>query len=512
MFRLNDLLLIIAVTALILFVNLSGIPLLDPDEPVYAETAKEMLAFNDFLSPRIYGEYWYDKPPMYYWLVAGTFKLLGISELAARLPAALMALMTVILIYFAGVRLFSPRAGLISALVLTTSIEFFYLGKAAVTDTTLNFFLTACLLAFFTGRYYLFYILSGLAVMTKGPVGLLFPGAIIFLYMMFGWRFDLLRYMKIPAGIVLFSITAIPWYWLMYNIHGSAFIETFLGFHNITRFTSPEHPEGMLWYYFFPVLILGFFPWTAILAQSIWTSLTASRGKFQTMLFLNIWVWFIFLFFTVSRTKLVSYILPMFPPLALIAGWYLDRIWELRYKGNAISWPLMLTILTAIFTGGIVYGVQLMPALQTGVYLSAAIFVLMAVAVWYFVKHKEYGAAFWTKAAAMVSFSVILAMMMLPQAAPYFSAKEISQDFKAAYDGRSTVYVMKFLRPGFSFYSGQYGKEVKTIDDITNHINEEKRAYFVIHQSEYKRLADKDRGRVTLISARADKVLLLKEQ
>lgn len=511
MFRWTDLSLIIVVAALILFVNLGGMPLLDPDEPVYAETSREMLVFNDFLSPRIYGEYWYDKPPVYYWLVAGTFKLLGISELAARLPAALMALATVILTYFAGVRLFSPRAGLISALALATSTEFFYLGRAAVTDTTLNFFLTACLLAFFTERYYLFYVLSGLAVMTKGPIGLLFPGAIIFLYMLFGRRFDLLRYMKIPAGIALFSITAIPWYWMMYNIHGSAFIETFFGFHNITRFTSPEHPEGILWYYFIPVLILGFFPWTAVLAQSVWTSLTASRGKFRTMLFLNIWAWFIFLFFTVSRTKLVSYILPMFPPLALIAGWYFDRIWELRYKGNAFSWPVMLTILTALLAGGMVYGVPLMPALQTGVYLSAGIFALMTAAVWYFIKHKEYGAAFWTKTVAMVSFAVIVVMMMLPQAAPYFSVREISQDFKAVYDGESAVYVVKFLHPGFSFYSGQYGKEVKTIEDMTNYINEEKRAYFVIHQSEYKRLADKDRVRVKLIAARADKVLLLKE-
>lgn len=511
MFRLKDLLLVIAITSLILFVNLGGIPLLDPDEPVYAETPKEMLKFNDFLSPRIYGEYWYDKPPMYYWLVAGSFKLLGVSELASRLPAALMALATVIVVYFAGVRLFSARAGLISSLVLATSIEFFYLGKAAVTDTTLNFFLTACLLAFFTGRYYLFYILSGLAVVTKGPVGLLFPGAIIFLYMLFGRRFDLLRHMKIPAGIVLFSITAIPWYWMMYSIHGNAFIETFLGFHNITRFTSPEHPEGVLWYYFIPVLILGFFPWTSILIQSVWASFTESRGKFQPLLFLNIWAWFIFLFFTVSRTKLVSYILPMFPALALIAGWYLDRVWELRYKGKVLSWPVMLSILTLLFAGGMLYGVKMMPALQTGVYLSVATFVLMAAAVWYFIKHKEYGGAFWTKITAMAVFSVILVTLMFPQAAPNFTAREISQDFKAAYDGKSAVYVVKFLRPGFSFYSGYYGKEMKTGDDIAKYINEEKRAYFVIRQSEYKRLAAQELAQVKLLSTRADKVLLLKE-
>lgn len=501
----------IAITTLILFTNLGGIPLLDPDEPVYAETPKEMIKFNDFLSPRIYGEFWYDKPPMYYWLVAGSFKLLGVSELASRLPAALMALATVIMIYFAGVRLFSARAGLLSALVLATSIEFFYLGKAAVTDTTLNFFLTACLLAFFTERYYFFYVLSGLAVLTKGPVGLLFPGAIIFLYMLFSRRFDLLRHMKIPAGVVLFSLIALPWYWLMYKIHGNVFIETFLGFHNITRFTSPEHPEGVLWYYFIPVLILGFFPWTSILVQSVWASLTESRSKFQPLLFLNIWAWFIFLFFTVSRTKLVSYILPMFPALALIAGWYLDRMWEMRYRGKVLSWPVMLSALTVLFAGAMIYGAKAMPELATGLYLAAATFGLMAAVVWYFVKHKEYGGAFWSKIMAMAVFSVALVTLMLPQAAPNFTAREISQDFKAAYDGKSAIYVVKFFRPGFSFYSGYYGIEMKPDDDIAQYINAEKRAYFIIGQAEYKRLTDKEFAQLKLLSTRADKMLFLKE-
>lgn len=132
--------LVAIITLLIVFFNLGGIPLLDPDEPVYAETPKEMFSFNEFLSPRIYGEYWYDKPPMYYWLVAASYKLFGMNEFAARFPSAVLAVACTVLVYQSGRRLFNERAGVAGALVLATSIEFFYLGKAAVTDITLLFF------------------------------------------------------------------------------------------------------------------------------------------------------------------------------------------------------------------------------------------------------------------------------------------------------------------------------------------------------------------------------------
>ncbi len=189
--------LLVLLAAFIMFFNLGGIPLLDPDEPVYAETAKEMIATGDFVSPRIYGEYWYDKPPMYYWLVAAAFKLFGVSEFAARLPSAILAILCALYVYFAASRLFGVRAGLMGALVLATSLEYFYLGKAAVTDITLTFFLTVSQLAFVEKRYHLFYICAGLATVTKGPIGLLFPGAVVFLYMLFTRSFSLMREMKI---------------------------------------------------------------------------------------------------------------------------------------------------------------------------------------------------------------------------------------------------------------------------------------------------------------------------
>jgi 4-amino-4-deoxy-L-arabinose transferase-like glycosyltransferase len=502
--------LVAIITILIVFFNLGGVPLLDPDEPVYAETPREMFTFNEFVSPRIYGEYWYDKPPMYYWLVAASYKVFGMNEFAARFPSAIFAVACTLVVYLSGRRLFNERAGMAGALVLATSIEFFYLGKAAVTDITLLFFLSVSLLSFIEKRYYTAYIFAGLATLTKGPIGLLFPGGIIFFYLLATHNWSQLKSMKIPSGLLIYTIVAAPWYVIMYSLHGGIFIDTFLGFHNITRFTSPEHPEGALWYYYIPVLILGFFPWTAIMLQSIWTSLTKSRNNFSSLLFLNIWALLIFIFFTISQTKLVSYILPMYPPLAMLAGWYIDYLWTAYAKTYSSSWAISLGILSILFTVGMLMGIKAMPLLQNGVYIISIIFVLMALFVVYFVRTKQISRVFWTQITAMTLFAIVLFSIVFPLAAPIFTTKNIAQEFSAQYDGTSPVYIIKFLHPGFTFYTHLYGNELQIGDDLSQSIQEKQRAYFVIRQTDYNLLTDESRQLVTVLTKIDDKVLLLK--
>jgi len=509
-------LLVALISVVILFLNLGSIPLLDPDEPVYAQTPKEMIHFADLVSPRIYGEFWYDKPPMYYWLVAGTYQLFGVNEFAARFPSALLGLITVLYVYWMGARFFGEKAGFCSALVLVTSIEFFYLGKAAVTDITLNFCLTVALLSFIDKRYYLFYIFAGLATVTKGPVGILFPGAIIFLYLLVTRRWYELSAMKIPAGILIYGAVALPWYVVMYQIHGAAFIDTFIGFHNVTRFTSPEHPEGVLWYYFIPVLLLGLFPWSAVMLQAVWSSITNSNRDFSKFVFLNIWAWFIFLFFTASQTKLVSYILPMFPPMAMIVGWYIARLIERRARGRQRGWAIGLLLFGGLFAAGSIAGSKEMPQLALGAYVTAAVFVLMSVAGGYWLWKNKIERAFWIQVAAMATFSVILMTMLLPAAVPFFSSQRFAKEFQNKYDGKSPVYIVKFLRPGIAFYADFYGTEIESnwgdaplLDDVVS--EERGRAYFIVQQMHFKRLPAERQQELTLLVQIADRMLLLKE-
>lgn len=503
--------LLLCVAGVITFAYLGSLPLLDPDEPVYAETAREMLQFHDFISPRIYGEFWYDKPPMYYWLVAGAFKIFGVSEFAARLPSALLATAGAILVYLSGRKLLGERAGLLAGLILATSLEYLYLSKAAVTDVTLTFFLTAALLAFLHGKYYLFYGCAALAVVTKGPIGIIFCGVIPGMYVAFTSNWALLKRMKVLSGMALFSVIALPWYILMYHYHGMAFIETFLGFHNITRFLQPEHPEGALWYYYIPVIIWGFFPWIAFMVQSVHAALKEKGVNRNRLIFLVIWAATVFAFFTLSQTKLISYILPMYPPLALLVGWYFDKAWSEKYFSVLKSSASVLTVVACILEAGLLYaGKTVTPGLYFPGMIMAVMFVGANSLVWWLSIRREFRSVFIVNVVAMMFFSTYLVTQLLPVITPVFSMKAFVEEFNENYNGHGQVYIAKSYHPGFMFYSGIAGKEITEHESLTALLHQERDAFFIIKTKEYEKLGNDLRDKITVVATYDDKVLLHK--
>jgi 4-amino-4-deoxy-L-arabinose transferase-like glycosyltransferase len=503
--------LILLVAGILMFTFLGRQPLLDPDEPVYAETAREMLQFKDFVSPRIYGDFWFDKPPLYYWLAAGAFKIFGVNEFAARFPAAFFAVSGVVLIYGAGRKLFSERVGLLAALALTTSLEYFYLGNAAVTDMTLNFFLTAALLAFLCRKYYLLYICCAFAVVTKGPVALFFCGMIISLYLIGVKDFKRLKDMRLLGGSILFALLALPWYVAMYSIHGTAFIETFLGFHNITRFLQPEHASGAVWYYYFPVLILGFFPWTAFLAQSFWAGAREKGENRDTCMFLLIWVSVVFLFFSFSKTKLISYILPLYPPLALLTGYYFDKIWaRKKTRPLKIAAGVFGTLAVVLVAGLFLAGGELSPRLMPVVKILTAILIIMTVFILRESARGNFGAVFTGQVMGAMIFFLVLAAQVVPVIAPVFSVKSFAQEFKHHYDGQTAVYVEKFYRPGFMYYSGIAGVELSK-ENVAAVTSEKGKAYFIMKKKKYEQLSPEIQNKFRALFVAEDKILLIRE-
>jgi len=501
---------VIAISLFIALFQLGYLPLLDPDEPVYAETPREMLLSNNWLSPQIYGDFWYDKPPLYYWLVAGCFSLFGMSEFAARLPSGLMAVATTILVYQAGVKLFDRRTGLFSALILITSLEFFYMAKAAVTDMTLTFCFTAALLAFLLKRYYWLYLFAALATITKGPIGLAFPIIIILLYLAAGKRWSYLREMKIPQGIFIYLLVAAPWYGAMIYWHGNDFINTFIGFNNITRFTTPEHPSGKLWYYYIPVLLAGLFPWTAVLVQSIKSSWNTYGQTFARLQFLNIWAAFILVFFTISQTKLVSYILPLYPPLALIIGWYFNKLWDQRIQARYVSWPIIATLLFGSAIAVLLWSGFYYPEIFMGSAIGTGLLLACIIGIWYNYRCRDVAMMVYVQVATMTVLSAVLVTLLVGPLAEQFSSRTIAQQFLQHYDQKSPVYVTKFLRPGFAYYSHEYGVGINNSDEMEI-VFSAPRAYLVLNQSSFKRLTRDQQQQLILVAQSADKLLMIKQ-
>ncbi|MFV0636311.1 ArnT family glycosyltransferase [Mitsuokella sp.] len=305
----------------------------DPVESNYALTAKEMLASGDYISPRIYGNYWYDKPIFFYWELLAAFSAFGVNEFAARFFPAVFSVLNVLETYYFARKLYDKSTALLSALIFGTTTAFFYLSKAVITDMTFVFFFNAVLIAFFlayrSGRrslYVLAFLFSGLTVLTKGPIGFLLPGFILLVFLCVRRRPKELLRMKWFSGMAVFLLVGGSWYYVMYRLHGMDFIDTFFGVHNFLRARVAEHARDDVWFYYILIFLLGFLPWSFVVLWQVkkrWQELKArvkERSFSEGALFLFIWALLVHLFFQCMATKYVTYTQPAFLPMAILAG------------------------------------------------------------------------------------------------------------------------------------------------------------------------------------------------
>lgn len=336
------------------FIGNNFLAITDPVESNYAETASEMIRAHDYVSPRIFGNYWYDKPIFFYWELIAAFQLFGTSEFAARFFPALFGIGGILLAYGFTKRLYDKKTGIITALVLLTTVEYFYLSKAVITDMTLFVAYSATLMAFFIAYsegkgkwYYVAYACAGLSVLTKGPIGLLQPGLIILVFLI--WRRDIkaLLHMKLLSGLSLFFAITALWYGPMYILHDGDFISQFIGVHNVLRATVSEHPKFNVWYYYTVIFLVGFLPWTATLPLAYkkyaWrkTVPEAVRHFLQhrqlppfsmKQQFLITWALVIFVTYQLMATKYITYTFPYMIPIAIgFASFLRDREKVVRY-------------------------------------------------------------------------------------------------------------------------------------------------------------------------------------
>ena len=328
------------------------IPITDPTESVYALTAKEMLSAGDWLSPRIYGDFWYDKPIMFYWELLLAYKVFGVSEFASRFFPALFATLGVFLTYLFAARLYERQIGLAAAVILATSLEYWYLAHAVITDMTLLVMFAVTLISFFLGYragrpqlYLISFAASGVGVLTKGPIAFFLPGLIILIFL--AWQGDLLHLRRLFSvkGLAIFAGTVALWYLPMTWLHGATFLENFLGVHNFLRATVSEYPKTDVWYYYLLITAAGFFPWTIALIPAV-KNLRGGLPKLDvTERFLIVWAATVIIFFQLCATKYITYTLPAMIPLAILLARHFTARWRLFVRlaaGNLIAYPLLM--------------------------------------------------------------------------------------------------------------------------------------------------------------------------
>lgn len=343
---------ILLALSLLFFLGNQAIAVTDPVEANYTETAWEMLQSGDLFSPRIYGNYWYDKPVFFYWELITAFATFGKTEFAARFFPALFGVLGLFLTYGFARRLYGEKTGFWSAVILGTSFEYWVLSKTIITDLTLFVFSNAILVCFYLAYsegkrklYWLCYIFAALAVLDKGPIGLLLPGFIFLVFLILRRDLKTFLHMHFLRGMILFFILASAWYVGMWRIHGDIFLETFLGVHNILRATVSEHPQWDVWYYYTAIFFLGFFPWCFVLPMKLWQLFREHRRPTfdSAELFLFLWALLINVFYQCMATKYSTYTLPALLPTAILTAKYLRTQTKLK--------TILASLMVIVFIG-----------------------------------------------------------------------------------------------------------------------------------------------------------------
>jgi len=461
-----------AAAIFVLFYQLGAAPLMEPDEGRNAEKAREILLLQDWVIPHENFHPVLDKPIFFYWLVALSYKLFGVSEWAARLPAALAALGCVLLLDNFVRRHWGKWQALWSGLILLTSVEFFFLARVVIFDMPLTFFLTLALCAFYEASHceeikyrrvlcLLLYGALGAATLIKGLIGIVIPGLVIFFYLLLSRQWSVLRRIHLLPGILLFLAIALPWY-LQAEARHEGYLRYYFWEEHFGRFSSNDFERNQPWYYFIPVGLIGFLPWTLLIPSFI---RKRRRTTFDDKtLFMVLWVVLPFLFFSASKSKLPHYILPIFPPLAVLTAVQLVHLYRdsapRACLALALTWILpglaALYLIAGFFVpgilpGAIANGISRM-AHQFWFYGAGVIAMLALLSFWQMTgRLRGHSERFILQTFAMVFFLVFATQLMITVAFMR-SAKELSGKALAAITPTTQVVFYNCYLAGMAFY------------------------------------------------------------
>ena len=535
------LLVLLALSGLLFFLGLGDMGLTDRDEGRNAEAGREMFESGDRLTPTFNGELRVAKPVFLYWLMDRSYRLFGVNEFAARFPSALFGVSLILIHYLFLAHQRDRLIALFGALMLLLNLEILGLGRMALTDSVLIFFTTAALYGFWLGLHgegrmrrwiWAFYIGMALATLTKGPVGFTVPLIVATLYLTWTRRWPLYWQHGVPlAGTFLFILLAAPWYTAMFLVHGDAYA-TGAKANTIGRFLSPmEGHHGTIFFYF-PVLLLGFFPWSALLPVPLYHTLkdwyhlrrahtqSSPTGMSELDLFAALWVVGVFVFFTASSTRLPHYIGPLFPAAALLTGSYWSRcLHDPTTKGIRGSIHLMTGLgyllaigfacLPTLYTNYASKMVREFPLagqvdLGSGPYLAATVLLLgMALVGYLGLNDERRGGTFWAAGVTLASLVLIVIVIATPHINRYVIAppQELAYAAGLNLSPQDQFIAYGTTRPSSVFYAKRktlfvpFGEE----DKIRAALAEPRRVMILLPESAQSKLPEEANGLVPIL-------------
>ena len=489
------------------------------DEPRVAEIGREMAATGNWVVPMLNRKPFLEQPPLYYAAIAATFRVYGsVSHGVARVPSVVFAFGGCLALFSLGRLLFGARTGFVSALILATSFEFFRVAHWLVVDSALTFFVVATMASFTRGYLSertrdksLFYVLSYLsctfAFFSKGFVGVAIPALAIFVFLIFERNLRELLRMRLWLGLCIFLAMTLPWFIGLWHQGGSEYLQVFLVRNHLQRFLAGG-PTGhhQPFYYYFAGFPEGFLPWSILLVPVLYFNFRRTvdlPGRQRIgLLMLKTWFFAGFVFLSFASTKRILYLLPVFPPFALLTAWYINTTFT---KNTFLRIEKVFLWIFGIFS--FVIGLAMVPVylqaakkcagiassaiLVATVAASVLVLILSVRSLWYL--YKGDAARFWAwSGGAIFAVLIFTLVAVMPVLDNFKTFVPFCEQVKARVAKGSSLYAYapdETLRAIIPFYTGLYPKETESAAFLTEEASKGKRIFVAIRDS-HGRLED----------------------
>lgn len=527
--------------------HLGSTSLVDETEPLFAEAARQMTVTNNWITPYFNGETRFDKPPLIYWLIALGYKTIGVNEWAVRLPSAISAIAITIFGFYTlksfGIVNFKQTSfkqqkqlwlsAFIGSGLMALNPQSIIWGRTGVSDMLLSCWISFALFCFFWGyvcsnnkskianynvsfleqrslsnrlslpnKWYLaFYLCLSLAVLAKGPVGVVIPGLIICCFLFYTKQFwQVIKELKLFFGAAIFFIITIPWYFLVWLENGQNYLDSFFGYHNFQRFTDVVNGHEAPWYFYFLIVLILFAPWSVYLPAAIanvqwWRRKYWIKQSRQNHLAIFAFFWFIciFIFFSVSVTKLPSYVLPLIPAASiLIALFWSDFITNNSQKEVKNNHSLLVSIiLNLILAIALAVAFYLSPnwigkdpaTPKLSRLVSESILPISGTIVWGIIAIAIAFLLFKTKfwqyiiVVNLIGFIAFISFVLLPttffiDTHRQLPLQEIAIDIKQVQQQSEPIFMVGFQKPSLVFYTQQPVSFFKRKSDLRSYLAE----------------------------------------
>ena len=494
---------LVTFSALLFLPGLGTRDLWAPGEPIYGDVIWAMYERNNWLVPMLNGQLYADKPVLYFWLALVVSKIAGgVNEWTLRLPTAFGGLGLVLVTYQFGKTFYSRQMGLLSALVLATSGRMLWESRFLRLDTVLSFFL---FLGFYfwlkafakkaSNHNYLFgYLCFALATLTKGPLGLALPGFAILSLILISGRWREIREMRLVAGFFLVALVLCPWLWLLHLRGEDQWLRDFIWIHNVQNYALKPIGHVHPFYYYFFNLPPDFLPWT-LLAPGAVLFYYPWKERLRNPATLGLVCWFaaIFVFFSVSKSKIAYYLLPLLPSLALFVGAYLSEIlMPERRQGTHWRWTagfLYLLVCLLGLTGALLPVIVF--RVEHGLFLwslpVAAIALGGAAGMFVFLRKERLEPFVFSLLFVLLGTFLVASIGVFPYLDGYKSPRPIAEYIRYQLTTDSPVYIFKSTMADFNYYARRESiPVVNSADDVTKLSLSGRNCYLLVNDKDVK--------------------------